>query len=162
MRVFLLVALALAVPVTTRAHTILDAPNGGETFFSGETITIRWHIAILHGITGWNLDYALDAPEPNDWCSDQPAYDWVPIVEGIPPTCDDQHGNCAMPADPDGCFIEYEWTIPEALSAGHMKIRVVMETKLHAYYDVSNTSFRVVGKVPLARRSWSRIKAEYR
>jgi len=43
-----------------------------------------------------------------------------------------------------------------------VKVRVVMETKLHPYYDVSNESFRVAASTPIERLTWTRVKATFR
>jgi hypothetical protein len=44
----------------THAHCRLDYPAGGETFFSSETITVRWAVVVPHHQKNWDLLYSIN------------------------------------------------------------------------------------------------------
>jgi hypothetical protein len=78
-----------------RAHVILDYPEGGETFVSGETIRIEWHIEIQHNQLNWDLYFSEDGGDT-----------WEVIV-----------------LDLDNAKTDYAWTIPEiATEAARIQI----------------------------------------
>jgi len=56
----LIIALMLSFSYNLLAHVELDYPQGGETFMSGEIVTIQWHIAIAHNTLNWDLYFSPD------------------------------------------------------------------------------------------------------
>ncbi len=43
-------ALITALAPVAAAHVQLDAPNGGETLVAGQTVSVQWHIVIVHDL----------------------------------------------------------------------------------------------------------------
>lgn len=90
------------------AHVVLTYPEGGEKFYSNDTVKISWQIAQYHDQIGWNLYYSPDGGE-----------NWSPIVSGIPVS-----------------QLEFKWVVPvEETSAG--RILVVQDNNGQNYDDVS-------------------------
>ncbi|MEP6796236.1 MAG: T9SS type A sorting domain-containing protein [Saprospiraceae bacterium] len=73
---FKIVVIALLQTFSTvlSAHVELDYPVGGETFTSGTTVNIQWHIAIAHNTLNWDLYFSQDG-----------GVNWTPIQLGLPP-----------------------------------------------------------------------------
>jgi hypothetical protein len=130
----------IAISSAATAHTGLDSPNGGEIYTTGEVVSIRWHIYILHPLENWDLWYTVDNGTTFTNCADQPEYDWMPIAADIPPTCLLASGSCPDPGD---CQMEYLWTVPEGIDSDQVKIRVRMDNEGFDYYDVSDEPFSI-------------------
>ncbi len=64
------------------AHVELTYPEGGETFYSGDTITITWVEVQAHDVQNWELYYSSDGAETwqvisNNIEASLRAYDWI-------------------------------------------------------------------------------------
>ena len=59
---------------TSRAHILLDSPNGGETLDGSSTFSIDWHIDIEHDTLNWDVFYSITS-------DDGP---WLRILEVFP------------------------------------------------------------------------------
>jgi len=154
-RIAILLAILLIAPGAAFAHTGLDAPNGGETYSAGQTVTIQWHIWIMHNLQNWDLWYATDAPVVLNSCGDQPNPTWIPIAMDIPVSCTQASGSCSNPGP---CQMEYVWTVPDGIASENVKIRVRMDNSGTDYYDVSNAPFTIssptaVDDTPSAREA---------
>ena len=94
---------------TVDAHVALDYPQGGETFYAGQSITIQWHIVIQHDLENWDLYFSTDGGTI-----------WEPLKIDIA-----------------GSQLEYNWTIPDEVTTT-AKIKVVMDNTSADYDDISN------------------------
>lgn len=59
-RVIIPVIITLLIPFGLSAHVQLDYPEGGETFYSGNTIDIKWTEVIHHNTLNWELYFSSD------------------------------------------------------------------------------------------------------
>lgn len=78
---FIFTSLLLTSSYSLFAHVVLDNPKGGETFVSGSTVTVTWHITITHVTLNWDLLFSPDGGATWDYIQeDIPAgalsYDW--------------------------------------------------------------------------------------
>jgi len=81
--------------VEARAHVELNYPEGGETFFSGDTVIIKWTEVVSHDTQNWELYYSPNAGET-----------WVTISDNI-----------------DYTLREYKWAVPfEETTTGRIKV----------------------------------------
>jgi hypothetical protein len=91
------------------AHVELDYPVGGETFVSGTTINIQWHIAIAHNTLNWDLYYSTDG-----------GMSWEAIQENLP-----------------AGSLSYQWLVPgEATSLA--RVSVIQDNDGQDYQDESS------------------------
>jgi len=57
--------LFLISPEIVQSHVQLDYPVGGETFFTGESVIIKWSVLISHGENNWDLYFSSNGG--GDW-----------------------------------------------------------------------------------------------
>jgi len=103
-------------------HVGLEAPNGGEVFEVGATVTVTWRNVRVHPTQNWDL-----------WYSTQGLGGFfLPIVADLPPD------------DPSlGSVHTYEWTVPDAISSS-VRIKVGQDNGGENYYDTSDNDFSIV------------------
>lgn len=102
-------SLLLILNISLYAHVELTYPEGGETLYSGDTITITWVQVQAHDLQNWELYYSADGAET-----------WQVISNNIAPE-----------------LREYEWVVPDAETTKG-RIRVVQNNADTDYEDVSN------------------------
>lgn len=108
---FFVFSLLMLVGTSAMAHVTLDHPSGGETFVSGNSVSIEWHIYIDHGDCTWTLYYSPDNGQT-----------WQTITTGLPKS-----------------QVTYEWAVPEKSTDSGL-IQVVQNNKNYANQkDESNT-----------------------
>jgi len=96
------------------AHVELTYPEGGETFYAGDTVTITWVQVQAHDLQNWELYYSPDGADT-----------WEVISNNIPAS-----------------LREYDWVVPaEETVMG--RIRVVQNNADTDFQDVSN-NIRIV------------------
>ena len=111
---FYLISLFLLLNISTYAHVDLTYPEGGETFYSGDTVTITWVQVQAHDIQNWELYYSPDGGDT-----------WEEISINIAIS-----------------LREYIWVVPdEETTMG--RIRVVQNNSDTDYQDVS-TNIKIV------------------
>lgn len=54
------IVVLMFIPFGLSAHVQLDYPQGGETFYSGDSINIQWTEVIHHNTMNWELYYSAD------------------------------------------------------------------------------------------------------
>jgi len=91
------------------AHVELDNPKGGETFVSGTTVTIQWHVTITHVTLNWDLLISTDGGSS-----------WSYIQENIPP------GQTS-----------FQWLVP-GLNTSQTRISIIQDNEGQDYQDESN------------------------
>ena len=96
---------------TAFAHVDLEYPKGNETFSSGETITIKWKIAIAHNTNNWDIYFSSDNGQ-----------NWETIKEDI-----------------NVNNLSYVWTLPQ-IKTSTAKIRVVQDNQ-GTNYDSTSDAF---------------------
>ncbi len=101
----------------TVAHVRLNYPEGGETFFSGETVAISWSIQKEHEQLNWDLYFSTDNGTT-----------WQVIVEDL-----------------GVGKLQYNWTVPFVETAGGV-IRIVQDNEGFDYDSVSG-SFALLGEL---------------
>jgi hypothetical protein len=79
---FLFFLLAIFPLFKAHAHCKLDYPKGGETFISGDTISIQWSELAYHNGLNWELYYSPDGCVSWDTITDMldytlRQYEWV-------------------------------------------------------------------------------------
>ncbi len=97
----------------TIAHVKLLYPIGGETFVSGENITIEWSELANHNGTNWELYYSLDG-----------GLSWITISDAV-------------------AYSErkYVWTVPsEETNMGRIR---VIQNNPGINYDAASPSFNI-------------------
>ncbi len=90
------------------AHVQLDYPVGGETFTSGTTVNIQWHVLIPHNTLNWILFYSPDG-----------GGNWETIESNIPPG-----------------QLSYMWQVPGGVTT-QGRIRVFQNNSSTDYQDES-------------------------
>ena len=95
------------------AHVGLNYPQGGQTFFVGDTVEIKWQNIIIHNPIDWDLYFSPDGG----------AY-WQPIELNLPIT-----------------QFDYRWIVPNVLSDS-AQIKIVQDNVGDDYEDQS-TNFIV-------------------
>jgi hypothetical protein len=91
----IIILLSMFWMVKVQAHVELIYPEGGETFFSGDTVSIKWTELVSHNTQNWELYYSSDAGEI-----------WVTISDNI-----------------DYSLREYKWAVPfEETTTGRIKV----------------------------------------
>ncbi|HUR30179.1 MAG TPA: T9SS type A sorting domain-containing protein [Saprospiraceae bacterium] len=106
-RLFFIV-LMQAFAFNALAHVELDNPLGGETYTSGQVVTIEWHIAIPHQQLNWDLLYSLDGGST-----------WAPIQMDIPVS-----------------QLTYQWFVPSN-STTQARISIIQDNEGMDYQDES-------------------------
>ena len=91
------------------AHVELDNPVGGETFVSGTTVTIQWHITIAHNTLNWDLLFSPDGGNS-----------WEPIQFDLPA------GN-----------LSYQWHVPDGATS-LARVSVIQDNDAQDYQDESS------------------------
>ena len=91
------------------AHVELTYPEGGETFYSGDTVNITWVQVQAHDVQNWELYYSPDG-----------AQTWQIISNNIA-----------------AGLREYDWVVPDEETENGL-IRVVQNNTETDYEDVSN------------------------
>jgi len=106
------------VSFSLNAHPVMDYPKGGEIFQSGQSIIIRWHIAIEHEQEDWDLYFSPDSGQT-----------WEIIAENLPPAT-----------------MEYSWKLPE-INTSQGVIRILMDNVegMMDYEDITN-GFTIEGE----------------
>jgi hypothetical protein len=99
----------LAINLTVYAHVELTYPEGGETLYSGDTITITWVQVQAHDVQNWELYFSPDGAET-----------WQVISNNIA-----------------AGLREFDWVVPEEETTNG-RIRVVQNNTETDYEDVSN------------------------
>jgi len=113
-KIFLTLIVFIALSTQSSAHVNLLTPVGGETYTSGDMVTLQWQIAISHNLLNWDLYYSADG-----------GTNWDPIELNIPST-----GNAV------GTVVTYDWLVPSsATSQG--RIWIVMDNSAVDYDDES-------------------------
>ncbi|MGB4850625.1 MAG: T9SS type A sorting domain-containing protein [Saprospiraceae bacterium] len=107
---FKIVVIALIQTFSTvvSAHVKLDYPVGGETFTSGTTVNIQWHVTIAHNTLNWILYYSPDG-----------GINWETIQSNIPPG-----------------QLSYLWQVPAGATT-QGQIRVFQNNSSTDYQDMS-------------------------
>jgi len=90
------------------AHVELVYPDGGETFYPDETITIEWAILVGHNTLNWDLFFSSDGGNT-----------WEVIQLDIPVET-----------------LTYQWLVPESITT-QGRIRIVMDNEGTDYEDMS-------------------------
>lgn len=71
---FFLILLTIFRIVDVDAHVELTYPEGGESFFSGDTVTIQWTEVAFHNGQNWELYYSPDGGQNWDTIAANIAY----------------------------------------------------------------------------------------
>lgn len=109
---YLLYTLLLLFSTHLFAHVELNFPEGGDTFYSGDTVVVKWTELATHDTQNWELYYSADGGE-----------NWVTISNNIP-----------YPAR------EFNWVVPnEETTAG--KIKVYMNNGADTDYEDISAKF---------------------
>jgi hypothetical protein len=79
---YTILSLILIINLAANAHVELTYPEGGETLYSGDTITITWVQVQAHDVQNWELYYSPDGAETwqtisNNIAADLREYDWI-------------------------------------------------------------------------------------
>ena len=111
MKITLFTILFLTVLSTAFAHVDLEYPKGNETFSPGETITIKWKIAIAHNTNNWDIFFSSDNGQ-----------NWETIKEDI-----------------NVNNLTYVWTLPQ-INTSTAKIRVIQDNQ-GTNYDSTSDAF---------------------
>ena len=126
-RTLAMASVALAVlGSTSRAHVLLDAPNGGEVLTVGEVFTVEWHVHIPHNLQNWDLLYSTTGDSGP----------WIPIATDLPP---------GSPAAGDPHY--FDWTVPDTPST-EVRVRVVMDNATSDYFDISDADLTIQSGCP--------------
>ena len=103
-------------------HVGLDAPNGGEVFEVGATVTVTWRVLREHPTINWDLWYSTQGVQG----------EFLSIVADLPV------------GDPSRQAVHtYEWTVPDAVSTS-VRVRVRQDNGGDDYYDTSDGDFSIV------------------
>lgn len=117
---FRMIPFFLAVMVAANisyAHVQLDYPAGGEHFFTGQKIEIKWTLQIPHDQRDWDLFFSADS-----------GVTWQTIKSDIPVE-----------------QLSYEWIVPDMITE-HARIRIVQDNGSFDYEDMCS-DFSIVEKV---------------
>lgn len=106
--------MSLMLSVQCFGHVNLLTPVGGETYDSGDTVKLRWQIAISHNLLNWDLFFSEDG-----------GMSWDTIQVDIPST-----GNSV------GTLVEYDWVVPN-IATSTAKIWIYMDNSGTDYDDKS-------------------------
>lgn len=106
----------------TRAHVILDSPNGRESLIGGADFTIDWHVEVKHNTLDWDLWYSTES-------SDGP---WQELAIDL-----------AAGDTNEGALHSFDWTVPD-INSNDTWVRVRQDNAGDDYYDVSEASFSIV------------------
>ena len=97
-------------------HVGLKFPIGGETFQSGQQVTIEWQVLIYHGASDWDLSFSSNG-----------GLTWESIQSNI---SESQH--------------LYDWTVPN-ISSNTCKIKVVQDNQSSVDYEAISDNFTIDG-----------------
>lgn len=104
----IVIALIQTFSTVLSAHVQLDYPVGGESFTSGTTVNIQWHVVIPHNTLNWILYYSPDG-----------GMNWETIESNIPPG-----------------QLNYMWQVPSGATT-QGQIRVFQNNSSTDYQDMS-------------------------
>ena len=125
----LLQAFVLASSHSLYAHVELDNPHGGETFASGTTVTVQWHITIAHVTLNWDLLYSTDGGST-----------WEYIQENIPPG-----------------QLSFQWHVP-AEATSQARISIIQDNEGQDYQDEStNFTIQSITSIPTIPDSYFQL-----
>ena len=96
------------------AHVELKSPEGGETYYPGETVNIVWVETISHSSQNWDLLYSTDG-----------GVSWIVLKEDV-----------ALEAR------NYQWTVPD-VSTAKARIKVIQDNNGEDY-ESSSQNFTIV------------------
>jgi Secretion system C-terminal sorting domain len=111
---YLPLIMSMMLSVQCFGHVNLLTPVGGETYNVGDTVTLRWQIAISHNLLNWDLFFSEDG-----------GVSWDTIQVNIPST-----GNSV------GTLVEYDWVVPNKATST-AKIWIYMDNSGTDYDDKS-------------------------
>ncbi|MDX2432403.1 MAG: T9SS type A sorting domain-containing protein [Bacteroides sp.] len=121
--IFLIVAVA---NLQLAAHVELNTPEGGETYHSGDMVTITWTETVSHKTLDWDLLFSNDGGQT-----------WISLKADIPKE-----------------VLSYQWLVPD-VSTMKGKIKVIQDNEKQDYEStsqnftvVSTTGIRDPEKVP--------------
>lgn len=117
-RSFHFISLLFLLHVTAYAHVELTYPEGGETFYSGDTVKIQWVQVQAHDVQNWELYFSPDGAET-----------WQVISINIAAS-----------------LREFDWVVPEQETTMG-RVRIVQNNTETDYEDVSTNLkiFNVTG-----------------
>jgi hypothetical protein len=98
------------------AHVQLDYPIGGETFVAGETVSIQWHIVIMHIQENWDLYFSPDG-----------GANWEVVQLDLPTS-----------------QLNYQWTVPQ-IATENAQVRIVQDNSGGRDYDYISGDFTIQG-----------------
>jgi len=104
--------LFLMLPNGALAHVELINPQGGETFYSGDTVVIQWKQLATHDTQNWELYYSTDG-----------GMNWEVISKNIGVS-----------------FREFAWLVPDEAST-KAKIKVLMNNLSDQDYEDISPNF---------------------
>lgn len=96
------------------AHVALDYPVGGETFQSGDVVTIQWHVVVHHGQANWDLFFSSDGGST-----------WEALILDMPEA-----------------QLNYDWTIPN-IATGLGQVKVVQDNVVGQDYTDTSGNFTI-------------------
>ena len=96
--------------LSVSAHCKLEYPVGGESFKSGETVTVKWKVTIAHNTKNWDLYFSSDN-----------GANWEAIKENI-----------------NVNTLNYVWTVPD-INTKSAKIKIVQDNQGTDYNSISST-----------------------
>lgn len=134
-RPFLCAGVLALLSTPALAHVVLDAPNGGEAFRVGSSVTIQWHVAISHPIQNWDLWYSttgIGGP-------------FISIATDLP-----------AGSNQVGSVHTFDWKVPDT-SSSNVFVRVRMDTGGTDYYDVSDSALAIVDRAQAIFRNGSEV-----
>jgi hypothetical protein len=105
----IIIGILLSSSYNLFAHVELDNPKGGETFVSGTTINIQWHITITHVTLNWDLLFSSDD-----------GMTWEAIQMDIPAGA-----------------LSYQWQVPN-LNTALARVSIIQDNEGQDYQDESN------------------------
>lgn len=120
------VSAALLAGAPAFAHNLVLAPNGGESFQAGESVSVEWTVTIEHALVDWDVFYSTSGASGP----------WVPIALGV------------AAGDPSvGSAHSVDWIVPGEISAT-ARVRVVMNgVGGGSWEDVSDGDFALTASL---------------
>ena len=105
------------------AHVKYDSPDGGQVFTEGDTITIEWHVQVMHNTQNWDLKYSIGSASGP----------WMDIAVDLPA------GDIST-----GAPHSYDWTIPPEVVSAQVWVRVWQDNSGTDYSDQNDDSFTIL------------------
>jgi len=99
------------------AHVGLDYPKGGQTFYVGDTVEIKWQNIIIHNPIDWDLFFSSDG-----------GGSWQSIQLNLPTT-----------------QFTYKWIVPNILT-NSAQIRIIQDN-VGADYESQSSNFTIEERV---------------